>query len=272
MEHHVTPFTVFLNKVFGKHVAALLGAAGLHPHDPAHPISEPVAMSIVVILLCMAGVLWLKRRLSVDRPGAVQQIAEMLLTNPLGFGIRDLLDENVPHHKGRQFIPVVGTVSIFILISNLLGVIPLFSSPTIDPSVPLAAAIVTFAYFNWQGIATLGVLGYLKSLAGPVWWLAWLILPVELISVSARILSLTVRLWANMFSSELIYIIFLGLLVGPVKHLADKNMLLGVLVGIFPLLIPVVFIFLHIFVAVVQAFVFTILPSIYLGLATAEEH
>ncbi len=272
MEHHITPFTVFLNKILGKYVVALLGAIGLHPHDPAHPIPEPVAMSVVVVLICMAGVFWLKRRLSVDRPGAIQQMAEMLLTNPLGFGIRDLLDENVPHHQGRKFISMVGTVSIFILIANLLGVIPLFSSPTIDPSVPLAAAIVTFAYFNWQGLAALGLAGYLKSLAGPVWWLAWLILPVELISVSARVLSLTVRLWANMFSSELIYIIFLGLLVGPVNHLAAKNVFLGVSVGIFPLLIPVVFIFLHIFVAVVQAFVFTILPSIYLGMATAEEH
>lgn len=271
MEHHVTSFTYLLNRLFAKYVVALLTAIGIHPHDPSNPISESVAMSIVVFLIAVAGVLWLKRRLSVDRPGAMQQAVELLITNPMGFGIRDLLDENVAH-GGRRFVPMVGSVSIFILLANLLGVIPLFTSPTDDVTVPLAAAIVTFLYFNWQGIVTLGPGGYVKSLAGPVWWLSWLILPVELISVCARILSLTVRLWANIFSSELIYVIFLGLLVAPVDHLAQKNAALGVIVGIFPLLIPILFILLHIFVAVVQAFVFTILPSIYLGLATAEEH
>lgn len=271
MEHHVTWFTHFLNHYLGSHVTAFLNAIGIHPHDPANPIPEQVAMSLVVFILMAILVLFLKRRLSVDNPGGLQQVFELLLTNPMGFGIRDLLDENV-HHGGRKFVAFVGSVSIFVLAANLLGVIPLFMSPTANVTVPLACAIVTFLFFNWQGIRTLGAGGYAKSLAGPVWWLSWLIFPVEVISVSARLLSLTVRLWANMFASELIYVVFLGLFVSLTQFLAHKATVLGIIAGILPALIPLVFVGLHIFVAVIQAFVFTILPSIYLGMATAEEH
>jgi F-type H+-transporting ATPase subunit a len=96
--------------------------------------------------------------------------------------------------------------------------------------------------------------------------------PVEIISTTARLLSLTVRLWANMFASDLIYVIFLGLLGGGAAFGWSKSPLLGVVLGIFPALIPLAFIALHIFVSVVQAYVFTVLPSVYLGLATSDEH
>ncbi len=250
---------------------ALLNALHIHPSDPATPIPEHVVMSLVVLILGCIGVLWLKARLSAEKPGATQQVIEMLFTNPLGFGIRDLLDENVGH-GGRKFLPMVGAVSIFILLSNLLSVFPAFTSPTGEKSVALGCAIITFLYFNWQGLKHHGPLGYAKHFAGPVWWLSPLMFPVELISTSARVLSLTVRLWANMFSSELLYVIFLGLLIQPAAWGSAKSPALGILLGIFPAIIPVAFIGLHIFVAIIQAYVFTILPSIYLGLAVAEEH
>ncbi|MBI1750649.1 MAG: F0F1 ATP synthase subunit A [Acidobacteria bacterium] len=262
---------MLLNKLIGPQVAALLHALGVHPHDPANPIPEHVVMGMLVVVLGMAVTLWLKGRLSIERPGATQQVVEMLLTNPLGAGIRDLLDENAGHH-GRQFVPVVGSITIFILLSNLLSVVPIFTSPTGNATVPLACAILTFLYFNWQGIKHHGPMGYLKHFCGPIWWLAPLIFPVEIISTTARVLSLTVRLWANMFSSELLYFIFLGLLMGPANAAMHKSPMLGVIVGILPATLPILFILLHVFVAVIQSFVFTILPSIYLGMATAEEH
>ncbi len=271
MEHHVSGLTHLANRLLGKFALSLLTALHIHPKNPAAPIPEYVVMSGVVFVLGMIGALWLRSRFSVERPGVAQQVAEFLLTNPLRFGIRDLLDENVAH-GGRAFVPMVGSISVFVLLSNLLGVIPVFSSPTVHPSVPLACAILTFLHFNWAGIRVHGPLGYLKSFSGPVRWLAWLIAPVEMISTCARLLSLTVRLWANMFSSDLIYVIILGLLVAPVEHLAHKNMAFAGAWAVLPLTIPVIFIGLHIFVAVVQTFVFTILPSIYLGIATAEEH
>ncbi len=271
MEHHQNWLTALLNHWLGPAISHALAAIGIPVHDPAHPLPNQVVMALVVVLLGMAAVMWLKPRLSVDRPGSAQQVAELLLTNPLGFGIRDLLDENVGH-DGRKFVALVGSVSVFILLSNLISVIPAFDSPTADPTVPLACAIIIFLYYNWQGLRHHGPLGYAKHFAGPVWWMAWLIFPVEIISHTARLLSLTVRLWANIFSSELLYLTFLGLMLAPMNYAAAKRPVLGALVGIFPATIPIAFILLHVFVAVVQAFVFTILPAIYLSMAVAEEH
>jgi F-type H+-transporting ATPase subunit a len=271
MEHHVSWLTQFVNHYLGAFATFLLSLLHIQPTDRATPIPEHVVMSLVVFLLAVVVVLWMKPRLSAEKPGAVQQVAEMLLTNPLGFGIRDSLEENVAH-GAEKFVPMVGSVAVFVLLSNLLGVVPALSSPTGEKSVPLGCALITFVYFNYLGIRQHGPIGYAKTLAGPVWWLAWLILPVELISTCARVLSLTVRLWANMFSSELIYGIFLGMLVGPVDHIWGRHPVAGVVLGIFPALIPIAFIGLHIFVAVIQTYVFTVLPSIYVGMAIAEEH
>jgi F-type H+-transporting ATPase subunit a len=138
--------------------------------------------------------------------------------------------------------------------------------------VPLACAMLTFVFYNWTGVHHHGPVGYAKHFAGPVWWLGWLIFPVEIISHTARLLSLTVRLWANIFASELIYVIFLGLCLAPAQALRHSHPTWGLALDIFPLLIPVAFIGLHMFVAIVQAFVFTILPALYIGMATADEH
>jgi F-type H+-transporting ATPase subunit a len=271
MHEHVNWFTILLNKVFGNLALALLSALHIHPKDAAYPIPNFVAAAVVVVLISVVFFLWLRPRISAERPGATQQVMELLLTNPMGVGIRDLLDENV-EHGGSTFLPLVGSISIFILFSNAISLSPAFDSPTGHPSVPLACAILTFAYYNWTGLRHHGPLGYAKQFAGPVWWLAWLIFPVEIISHTARLLSLTVRLWANIFASELIYTIFLGLCLAPALTLGHAHPILGVLLGIFPATIPVLFMGLHLFVAIIQAFVFTILPALYIGMATAEEH
>jgi F-type H+-transporting ATPase subunit a len=269
MEHEGL-ITQWLNHVFGNAVAGLLATLGVKA-DPAHALPDYVVTAALIVLAAMAFVLWLKPRLSVERPGAAQQICETLLTNPARFGVRDLLDDNVGH-GGREFLAMTGTVGLFVLLCNLVSVIPLFMSPTGHPSVPLACAITTFVYFNAMGLRHHGAVGYLKTFSGTNPLLAPLLFPVEIISTCARILSLTVRLWANMFSSELLYGIFLGMLLLPTSYLFGKNAILGVISGIFPATLPIAFVGLHIFVAVIQAFVFTILPSVYLGIAVAEEH
>ena len=276
MEEHVSQVTLWLNHIFGPLALRLLHAMHVQPADYETPIPEYVVMSVIVLVFCTILTLILRARLSVERPGATQQIAEMLLTNPLGFGIKDLLEENV-HHGGEKFIAFTGSISIFILFSNLLSVFPAFSSPTGNAVVPLGCAILTFVYFNWQGIRHHGPLQYLLTFAGfpkklGDWILAILLFPVELISTSARLLSLTVRLWANIFASDLIYMIFLGLLLGPAQWAWHKNPVFGIILAVFPALFPLLFIGLHIFVSVIQAYIFTVLPSIYLGLATADEH
>ena len=271
MEHHVSGITHFVNHYLGHFALSLLAMLHIQPTDPDLPIPEHVVMAFVVLVLVTLLALFLRSRLSVEKPGATQQIAELLLTNPLGFGIKDLLEEKI-HHGASKLIPFVGSISVFVLFSNLLGVFPVFTSPTGQVSVPLACAILTFVYFNWQGIKHHGPVGYLKHFAGPVPWLSPLIFPVEIISMTARIVSLTVRLWANIFASDLLYGIFVGLFTSATLAACAKSPVFGVIVAIFPVTIPIAFVGLHLFVSIIQAYIFTVLPSVYLGMATADEH
>src|SRR6202051_489050 len=276
MEQHASWLTIFVNHYLGGVALALLHALHIQPSHPDLPIPEHVVMCLVVFLIGALGSLWLRPRLSVDNPGGPQQIVELLFTNPLGFGIKDLLEENA-HDKKGKYVAMVGSVSVFILLANLLSVFPAFSAPTAEKTVPLGCAIVIFLYFNWQGIKHHTVGYYLLTFAGSPksigdWLLGILLFPVELISTAARLLSLTVRLWANIFASDLLYVIFLGLFVPPVIWGMGKSTLLGVGLGIFPAFFPLPFIALQIFVAIIQAYVFTLLPAIYIGIATADEH
>jgi F-type H+-transporting ATPase subunit a len=276
MEEHVSWLTQIVNHVLGGAALALLSALHIRPENPKMPIPEHVAMGLLVLVVGTLLALWVRSRLSVEKPGASQQIAEFLLTNPLGFGINDVLSENAGHHW-EKYVPLVGSISVFILLANLFGVAPFFTSPTATASVPLACAVITFLYFNWQGIRHHGVIRYLLTFAGSPktlgdWLLAILLFPVEIISATARLLSLTVRLWANIFASDMIYGLFLGLFAGPALWGWSKSPVLGAVLGVLPALIPIAFIGLHIFVSVIQTYVFTILPAVYIGLATADEH
>jgi len=276
MEHHVNAITYFVNHYLGGLALALLNALKIQPKNPELPIPEHVVMSLLVLVIGTLLALFLRSRLSVERPGAAQQVAELLLTNPMDFGIKDLLVENAGH-TGLRYVPMIGSIAIFILLSNLFGAFPFLSAPTGYVTVPLSCAILVFLYFNYQGIRHHGAGKYLLTFAGNPhsfgdWTLAVLLFPVEIISTCARLLSLTVRLWANIFASDLIYVIFLSLLAGGTGFAWSKSPLIGVVIAIFPATIPVLFIGLHIFVSIVQAYVFTVLPAVYLGLATSDEH
>jgi F-type H+-transporting ATPase subunit a len=276
MEEHVSSITALLNRLLGPLALQLLNALHIQPSNPALPIPQYVAMSLLVLVVCTLLALIIRAQLSVENPGALQQMAEGLITNSLGFGIRDLLEENAGH-DGLKYVPWVGSIAIFILIGNLFGAFPFLTAPTGVVAVPLSCALLTFLYFNFHGARHHGIFGYLKTFAGSPksagdWALAILLFPVEIISTCARLMSLTVRLWANMFASDLIYVIFLGILSGAAAFGWSKSPVAGAIVGVFPALIPVAFILLHIGVSIVQAYVFTVLPAVYLGMATADEH
>src|ERR1700719_2594519 len=272
MVEQATWVTQFVNQYLGGAALAVLSALHIQPNNPELPIPEHVVMGLMVLVIGTLLALWVRSRLSVEKPGASQQIAEFLLRNPLGFGINDVLEENAGHHWER-YVPMVGSVALFILIANLFGVFPFLTAPTSTVTVPFACAIIIFLYFNWQGIRHHGPLGYVKTFTGGLdWWLVPLIFPVEILSTTARLLSLTVRLWANIFASDMIYGLFLGLFSGAFTSGWTKSPILGVVVGVLPALFPILFILLHVFVSVVQAYVFTILPAVYIGMATADEH
>jgi F-type H+-transporting ATPase subunit a len=276
MIEHVTGLSQLVNHYLGHCALALYSFLHIHPKHPDRPIPEHIVMCVVVLLVGTVLALFLRFRLSVEKPGASQQVAELLLTNPVGFGVKDLLEENV-HHGASKMIPFVGSISVFVLLSNLLSAIPFFAAPTVEKTVPLACALLTFLYFNWQGIKHHGVGGYLLTFAGSPktlgdGLLSILLFPVEIVSTCARMLSLTVRLWANIFASDLLYTIFLWLFTTATIAVWSKSAVLGIFVAILPATIPLAFIGLHIFVAIIQAYIFTVLPAVYLGLATADEH
>ena len=142
------------------------------------------------------------------------------------------------------------TLGIFILTCNLIGLIPGFEAPTAVPSVPLGCAVVTWFYYHMYGIRDNG-LGYIKHFLGPVWWLAPLMFVIEVASHLARILSLTVRLFANMFAGDMVTLVFFSLV---------------------PIGIPVIFMLLHVGVSFIQTYIFVLLATVYIGEAVAHEH
>jgi len=262
--------TVLVNKLLGKPALMLLSAVHISPASSEYPIPNHLSMELLVFAVAAVFFLWLKGRISVERPGATQQCMEAVLTNPMGVGVRDLLHDNVAH-GAEKYMAMLGSIGLFILLCNLISLVPSLESPTAQVSVPFGCAIFVFVYYNWCGLRNHGPLGYAKHFMGPIWWLAPFMFPIEIISNLARLLSLTVRLWVNMFVSEMLYGLFLGLTLVLFTFLGKMNSL-GYVSGIIPLLVPVVFILLHIFVAILQAFVFTILPVIYVAGAVAEEH
>src|SRR5450631_2597482 len=247
---HVSWLTKLVNHYLGGFALSLDAALHITPSDHEYPIPEHVVMALAVLVIGTVLALWVRTRLSVERPGASQQIAEILLNNPMGFGLRDVLSQNAGHHWER-YISMVGSIALFVLLGNLFGAFPFLTAPTSVYTVPLACAILTFLYFNWQGIRHHGPFGYMKHFTGPVPWLAWLIFPVEIISTTARLLSLSVRLWANIFASDIIYGLFLGLLTGLALWSGTKSSVLGVVMLVVPALGPILFILLHVFVSIV---------------------
>ena len=270
MEEHILGITKLANALLGKVALALLAALHIKPSNPEYPIPNHIAMELLVFVLAIVFFSWLKGQLSVENPGGIQQSMELLLRNPIGVGAQDLLDD-LAGHGGEQYLPMLGSIGIFVLLCNLISVIPGFTSPTATSSVPLGCAATVFLYYNLAGIRKKGALGHAKHFLGPVWWLAWLMLPIEIVSNASRLLSLTVRLWVNMLVSELLYSLFLALTVALFVF-AGKLNVFGYATGVVPLLIPPIFILLHIFVAVLQAFVFTILPVMYVSAVVADEH
>ena len=158
--------------------------------------------------------------------------------------------ESIIGHGYERFVSYLTALGLFILLSNLMGLVPGLESPTADVVVPLGCALVTFVYYHYNGVRANGF-GYIKQFLGPVWWLYPLMLPIEIISHCARVLSLTVRLYANMFAGDLVTLAFFSLI---------------------PVGIPLIFLGLHLGVAIVQAYVFMLLSMIYLSLAVSHDH
>ncbi|MEX2262188.1 MAG: F0F1 ATP synthase subunit A [Bryobacteraceae bacterium] len=245
MPEHELWLTKFFNDYLAGPASAVLSIVGVHVEDPSRPWANFVTMQIAVAIVMAVLFAILRSRLSMDRPGKLQQSFEV---------VYEFLDEQsheqVGHHS-HMYVPLFGTLFLFILFANLIGIVPGFESPTIFAQVPLGCALVAFLYYNISGIRSNGLGKYLGHFAGPMPFLAPLMIPIEIISHLARPLSLTIRLYANMYAGEQVFLAFLGL-----TYLA----------------FPALFMGLHVFVSFLQAYVFTLLTMIYVAGAVAEEH
>ncbi len=240
---------LWLTRLFNDHLAALantvLGWFGVHAHHPARPWENWLVMELLVVVLMMIGVAVIRGGLSVDKPGKMQHLIEVIWAF-----LREAADDAGLHHP-EKYLPYFATLFFFILICNLIGVIPAFESPTMVPSVPAGLALATFAYYNFWGFREQGVWPYIKHFAGPMPILAPLMVPIEVVSHLARPMSLTIRLFANMFAGEQVTMAFLKLTF---------------------LVAPALFMGLHVFVSFLQAYIFALLTMIYVSSAVAHEH
>ena len=238
---------IWLTRLFNDHLAgignSILTMIGLPAQQ--RPWANFITMEILVALIMVVLFLVLRTRLSVDRPGLTQQTFEVIYQFLHGES------EDQIGHDADKYFGYFATVFLFILFCNLIGIIPGFESPTMTPSVPAGCALTTFIYYNVAGIQANGIVTYLKHFAGPMWYLAPLIIPIEIISHMARPLSLTIRLYANMLAGEKVTTVFLGLTYFAV---------------------PALFMGLHVFVSFLQAYIFVLLTMMYVNGAVAHEH
>jgi F-type H+-transporting ATPase subunit a len=237
-------FTEVLNRLFASPVTSLLRALHIEPRYPTAPIPNSFAMEVLVFSWLLILFLLVRSRLSVDRPSSLQHAFEGVE----GF-IQGQSEEIIGHHS-EGYTAFLASLCFFILFCNLIGVIPGFESPTAVPIVPLGCAICAFVYYQTQGFKHGGI-GYLKQFAGPVPALSPLMIPIELISHLARVLSLTIRLTANMLAGDLVTLVFFSLI---------------------PIGIPILFLGLHIGVSLLQTYIFILLTTVYLQGAVSEEH
>ena len=228
-------------------IAWLDHALGLPPswaHEYLH-----VTMAFLAFLFIAAASLfaWTRlrraeRRLVPEARGSLANIFELLVE-----GLLRMMEDTMGAAAARRHLPLIGTLFIYILTCNLIGTIPGLVPPTDNINTNLACALVVFLYYNVAGIRAQGLRRYLGHMAGPIIWLAPLMFAIEMISHLVRPVSLSVRLFGN---------------------ITGDHMVLGIFQHLTPVLVPVIFEALAIFVAFIQAFVFTLLSVVYISLAT----
>ena len=180
-------------------------------------------------------------------PKGTQNVMEAYINGVLKMG-SDVMGEE----KARRYLPLVATIGLFVGIANLVGVVPGFEAPTAFLEFALTLAITVFVYYNFEGIRRQGVVKYFKHFLGPVWWLYWLMLPIEIVSHFSRLVSLSFRLFGNV---------------------KGDDMFLMVILMLAPWLLPMIPFALLTFMALLQAFIFMMLTYVYIGSAVeVAEH
>ena len=216
-----------------------LGAIGGHSQE----------WIILSHLILTVAIIFIIARMAVNKiqlvPTGIQNVMEAYINGVLQLGTDVMGKENA-----RKYIPLIATIGLFVGIANLIGVIPGFEAPTAFLEMPLTLALVVFVYYNYIGIKEQGVIKYFKHFLGPVWWLYWLMFPIEIVSHFSRLVSLSFRLFGNV---------------------KGDDMFLMVILMLAPWLLPMIPFALLTFMAFLQAFIFMMLTTVYIGSAVAVE-
>jgi F-type H+-transporting ATPase subunit a len=238
----------FVNALLGPLVKAVLEPMGVH-FSPDHPVIPNYLVMVMLIVAIMTVLsLIVRSRLSVENPGKLQILMEDAVR-----AVLNLLEEWIGP-KGGRFLPLIGTLGIFILMGNYMGLVPGLMAPTSSINVTLGCALTIWVYYHFQGIKAQGIVAYVKHFAAPPGapvFIAPIMLPIEIISHLSRVLSLSLRLFGNIFGEELVILI---------------------LFSIIPFLVPLPMMFLGLVTGGLQAFIFVLLSIIYLQGAVAVEH
>jgi F-type H+-transporting ATPase subunit a len=236
-----------VNAVLGPIVAAALAPFGFHLQGPEY-IPPYMVMSLLIVAAITVLCLLIRSRLSVENPGRFQIVIEDSV-----LAMQGILDEWIGV-SGRRYLPIVCSIGLFVLIGNYAGLVPGLMAPTSSINVTLGCALTVWVYYHIEGIRQNGIVRYVQHFWAPPgtpWWIGFVMFPIELISHTSRILSLSLRLFGNIFGEELV-ILVLGSLI--------------------PFVIPVPMMMLALITGGLQAFIFVLLTIIYLQGAVAVEH
>jgi F-type H+-transporting ATPase subunit a len=213
---------------------------------------EPLIWSVLVMLAVLAMAFVTRAQITkVDSAVvpenrlSIRTLVEIILES-----LYNLMKEMMGAKRAKRYLPMIGTCGLFIFFSNIISLIPGLSAPTSSLNITAGCALFVFLAYNYYGFKESGI-GYLKHFAGPVWWLAPLIFPIEIMSNLIRPVTLAVRLMLNM---------------------AVDHLVLGLIVAMVPLIVPIPLMMLGTLVAVVQTLVFCLLASIYVSMATEHDH
>ncbi len=241
MEHHASELAKFLTHLLGLSQHAWGTFADGVPMSFLERYDYLLNAILAAIATVIITTLVKKERI----PGPFQQVLEFVTS-----GIRNLVSDNIHHHPDKYF-PFIGTLGLFVFLNNFFGLIPGLNPGTSNWNVTLGLALVVFLYYNFHGMREQGVGKYWLHFAGPIWWLAPLMFPLEILGLLSRNLSHSLRLFGN---------------------IAGEHIVAGIFFGLLPLFLPVPLMVLGLFFGLIQAFVFIMLATIYLSGAVAHDH
>ena len=225
-------------------VNRLWEASGLAESSGVHEIPDHVVMTLLVLALIALVFIPMRARLKLESPGKFQQLLEVVV-----LGLKNIMEDVIGHGAAKRFMPMIGSLAVFIFLSNILGLFFFLQPPTQNTNTTFALSITAWVYYHLVGVRKHG-LAYFKQFLGPIPALFFLFIPLEIISHLARAFSLGLRLFGNIFGEHLAASVFFMI----------------------PFIVPFPMMALGIFGATLQAFIFCMLTMVYIAGAEAEEH